>query len=288
MGKLVPNYTLASMAVSLGGLLNGYDTGAIGAMTVMPQWTSTMGNLSPSLVGFTVSLIMLTGAMPAVFAGNLADRFGRVKTIMGGGILFGLGALIQGSAMSLAQFLVGRALSGLGQGVYLSIVAVYVCEIAPVKSRGILAGLPQFMACAGVCTGYFTCYGSIGIQSSMAWRLPYVIQGIISVFLVGSCFALPDSPRWLIAHGKREEALSALHRLEFSLDEAGRDILTGSEQRTSLSPWKSLVLLFRRGYRARTILALFVLGMVQLSGIDGVLYVRSTFHPPSSLPQISC
>lgn len=227
MGKLVPNYTLASMAVSLGGLLNGYDTGAIGAMTVMPQWTSTMGNLSPSLVGFTVSLIMLTGAMPAVFAGNLADRFGRVKTIMGGGILFGLGALIQGSAMSLAQFLVCRALSGLGQGVYLSIVAVYVCEIAPVKSRGILAGLPQFMACAGVCTGYFTCYGSIGIQSSMAWRLPYVIQGIISVFLVGSCFALPDSPRWLIAHGKREEALSALHRLEFSLDEAGRDILTG-------------------------------------------------------------
>ncbi|KAK6074014.1 polyol transporter 2-like protein 1 [Seiridium cupressi] len=150
------------------------------------------GDLTPFLVGFTVSLIMLTGAVPSISAGQLADSLGRHKVITLGAVLFGIGAAIEGSSYGLPQFLVGRALAGFGEGVYLSNVAVYICEIAPVKHRGILAGLPQFMSTAGICIG--------------------------------------------------------------------------------LSPWQSLALLFRRGYRSRTILALFILGMVQLSGIDGVLY----------------
>lgn len=143
------------------------------------------------------------------------------------------------------------------------------------KYRGILAGLPQFMATAGVCVGYFTCYASVAIQSSMAWRVPYLVQIALSVVLVASCIVLPDSPRWLMLHGRRAEALKSLHRLDFSMVEAERDFLTATEQRPSLSFWQNFTLLFRKGYRARTILALFVLGMVQLSGIDGVLYVGS-------------
>lgn len=284
--KLAPNYVLASVTVSLGGLLNGYDTGSIGAVTTMSRFTQSIGPLSPSLLGFTVSLIMLTGAVPSVFAGQLADRFGRIKIILAGAVLLGIGTILQGTANGLPQFLVGRALAGLGEGVYLSNVSVYICEIAPAKFRGMLAGLPQFMAAIGVCVGYFTCFGSVSIQSSMAWRLTYVIQTVLAgLFAVGSLI-LPDSPRWLMLHGKRVEALQALQRLDFSMVEAERDILTpSSEQLSGLSFRQSFLLLFKRGYRARTILALFVLGMVQLSGIDGVLYV-SDCPSPSPLDRL--
>jgi MFS family permease len=193
--------------------------------------------------------------------------------IEAGAVFFAAGAILQGVSHNLILFLIGRALGGFGEGVYLSNVSVYICEIAPAKRRGMLAGLPQFMATAGVCMGYFICYGTVHINSSMAWRLPYIIQAVLGISLALSCLVLPESPRWLILHGKRTETIHALDRLNFSMVEAEKDFLSMAQQRVSLSAWQGFLLLFRRGYRTRTILALFILGMVQLSGIDGVLYV---------------
>lgn len=90
----------------------------------MPYFEKTFGVLSPFIRGFTVSLIMLTGAAPAFFAGRLADRFGRNAVVMVGALIFTLGATLQGAAYHLAMFLVGRALCGFGQGLWLSNVSV--------------------------------------------------------------------------------------------------------------------------------------------------------------------
>jgi MFS family permease len=268
-------YIWASIGISLGGLLNGYDTGAIGAVVTMRQYQDVIGKLSPTLLGFTVALIMLTGSLPSVFAGHFADKYGRLKVLMSGGIIFAIGTILEASAYNLSQFLVGRALAGLGEGVYVSIMSVYITEIVPVKHRGIMAGLPQFMATAGVCIGYFTCYGTVRIESSIAWRLPFIFQTIIALVFIGSCLLLPDSPRWLLLQGRRAEALASVARLDFVSPEEQQAMLSQVDQRPSLSGIQGFLLLWKRGYLSRTMLALFVLGMVQLSGIDGVLYVRN-------------
>ncbi|KAK7998971.1 general substrate transporter [Apiospora marii] len=284
--KRIPNYMLASLAVSLGGLAMGCDTGAIGAIMAMPAFAASMGGpLSAPLVGFTVSLIMLTGAVPSVFGGHLADRHGRLRVVQAGAVLFGLGAAVQGAAYALPPFLVGRALAGLGAGAFLSNISVYICEVAPARHRGILAGLPQFMATAGICLGYFTCYGTVrlGEANSMAWRAPYIVQGALCLALAAACWVLPDSPRWYLLQGRREEAAAALARLDVSLVGEDRELLTSTGQQVSLSLWQGLALLFRRGYRTRTMLALFILGMVQLSGIDGVLYYAPTLFAQAGL-----
>jgi hypothetical protein len=135
------------------------------------------------------------------------------------------------------------------------------------------------MSVSGVCVGYFICYGTARISSVWSWRCPYAIQAAVALLHIASCFLLPESPRWLVSHGRRTQAIKATEWLGISPVEAERDILRpDAEQNTSLSMWNSLMLLFKRGYRSRTILALFLLGMVQLSGIDGVLYVRSSFQ----------
>ncbi|KAI1383693.1 putative MFS sugar transporter [Hypoxylon trugodes] len=278
-----PRYVIASIAVSLGGLLNGYDTGSVGAITHMPQFAESIGQLSATMLGITVSMIMLTGTLPSVFAGHLADKFGRLTIIIPGAVLFGIGALLQGLARNLAMFIAGRAVAGFGQGVFLSNISVYICEIAPLRYRGTLAGLPQFMATAGVCAGYFTCYGTVNIKSDMAWRIPYIIQCAFSATLAWACLLLPDSPRWLILQGRQADARRALQRLDSNMIEAERDFLSTTEQSPSLSPWQGFLLLFRRGYRARTILALFILGMVQLSGIDGVIYYAPVLFEQAGL-----
>jgi MFS family permease len=187
-------YVSASI-VSTRGLLNGYNTGSIGSLATVTQLYNTFGKLSTTFLGFSVSLIMLTGCVPSVFAGRLTNCWERLKIITAGSILFVLGAIWQGSFRTLVQFLIGRAIAGLGEGVYLSNRDAYVCEIAPVKHRGFLAGLPQFMATFGVCLGYFTCYGTVHISSSMAWRLPFILMAFGGVVLALGCLFLLDSPR---------------------------------------------------------------------------------------------
>lgn len=153
----------------------------------------------------------------------------------------------------------------------------YITEIAPRRWRGMLVSMPQFMATTGICAGYFTCYGTIHITSSISWRLPFIIAAIFAVGLAISCLYLPQSPRWLLLHGRKNDALRESERLNLSSAEVEKDMLkiaTRSQSQPTL--WQGLSIVFYRRYRARTILGLFILGMIQLCGIDGVLYVSSS------------
>ncbi|KAK0934153.1 hypothetical protein LTR29_014267 [Friedmanniomyces endolithicus] len=287
--RLTPaGYTIASLAVSLGGILNGYDTGSVGAVVTMPQFTETMGEISPSLLGFTVSVIMFAGAIPSFLSGPPADRYGRLAVVATGAVSFVVGAVLQASAFSLAQFIVGRVFAGAGEGLFLGVMNVYICEISPSARRGTLASLPQLFSVLAMCAGYFTAYGSVKIQSSIAWRLPFVIMAVIAVAMAITCFLLPPSPRWLVLRGRREEAVAVVHRLGIQHAEAEKDILRVREEDVSkqhTSFYHSLRLIWARQYRGRTILALFILGMVQLSGIDGVMYYAPTLFAQAGLPE---
>ncbi|KAI5241010.1 general substrate transporter [Aureobasidium subglaciale] len=247
-----PGYVLSAITISLGGFLNGYDTGSIGAVTEMPYFASSIGELSPFLRGFTVSLIMLTGAFPSFFAGQLADRFGGLAVVAAGALVFTIGAALEGSANKLAMFLVGRALCGIGEGLWLSNVSVYITEIAP-----------------------------------SARRAPYIIQAILGLCLTTMPFILPQSPRWLLLHGQRDKAIRELKRLDFSAIEAEKDLLgpAAEQQMASSQPGavEGLTMLFKKPYRKPALLALYVLGVIQLSGIDGVLYYAPTLFAQAGL-----
>lgn len=272
--KPFSNYVSASIALSFAGFLNGYDTGSIGAIAQMDQFRDTVGHLSATMLGITVSMVMLTAAVPSLVAGQLADKHGRLKIIGPGAAMFGVGAVLQASSFGLGQFITGRAISGAGMGMFLANVSVYITEIAPLRRRGRLAAMPQFMAAAGICVGYFCCFGTAGLKSSFAWRLPFVIMIAVSFMLALVCLTLPESPRWLLLHGRTDEARAAVALLDFDMDEARRDFLDTPQEVTSLSTRQSYALLFRAAYRQRTLLALFILSMTQLSGIDAITYVR--------------
>ncbi|RDW62103.1 hypothetical protein BP6252_11536 [Coleophoma cylindrospora] len=273
-GQIHPKgYALCAFMISLGGFLNGYDTGSIGAVTTMPQFEKSINKLSPTLQGFTVALIMVTGAVPGIFAGQLANRYGQLLVVMAGALVFTLGTALEAGSSKLPMFLVGRALAGIGEGMWLTNISVYITEIAPSAKRGTFVSMPQLMAAFGICAGYFTCYGSIHISSSLSWRLPFIIQSILAIVLAISCIYMPMSPRWLQLNNRSEEALRSIHRLDISPVEAEKDILRPRPLvREGPSGVSGFLTMFKREYRGRTMLAFFILGMLQLCGIDGVLY----------------
>jgi MFS family permease len=99
----------------------------------MPHFENTIGNLSPVMRGFTVALIMMTAALPCIFSGQLADRFGQLTVVMAGALVFTIGVALEGGSSELAMFLVGRALAGIGEGLWLSNVSVYVRNLSKIE-----------------------------------------------------------------------------------------------------------------------------------------------------------
>lgn len=75
-------------------------------------------------------------------------------------------------------------------------VSRYITEISPPRSRGTLASIPQLLISTGVCVGYFICYGSVKLESSASWRIPFALQAFIALFFVPTTLIfLPESPR---------------------------------------------------------------------------------------------
>ena len=134
-----------------------------------------------------------------------------------------------------------------------------------------LVSIPQFMAAAGNCAGYFMCYGTIHISSSLAWRLPFIVAAILAVALAISCQCLPVSPRWLLQHGRRGEANREVKRLKLPQEEEQQLMSTSTIHERA---GHGLSAVFHRQYRARTSLGLFILGMIQLCGF-ALLYVST-------------
>jgi hypothetical protein len=144
----------------------------------------------------------------------------------------------------------------------------------------------------GLCVGFFICYGSASIASSLSWRLPFAILSVLAFSFSLAALWLTPSPRWLTLRGRTAEAaatweilgVSYTEREKIEIVEQIREITdaeeidasrpaTPQENRQGTKKRNSFWALFMPDVRDRTFLAVFMMGMQQLSGIDGVLYV---------------
>ncbi|KAF2085568.1 sugar transport protein [Saccharata proteae CBS 121410] len=281
-GRKIPPYVSISLLVSVGGMLFGLDTGTIGPVTTMSTFEKSFGALSATLHGVVVSSILIPAAISSMFAGNVADLYGRPRTIMFGATVFGVGAAIECAANRLAAFIVGRIITGFGEGFFLSILVVYICEISPARRRGPLASMPQFLTTVGIATGYFISYGTERIDSSASWRVPLAFQSFMALSFAVVCAWIPPSPRWLLAKGRPDEAAITLARLGVHLEEQEEmarlnDSAPAPVQKMGLSQsiratFRDMTRVFGKEVRKRTALGCFMMAMQQFSGIDGVLY----------------
>ncbi|MCJ1458550.1 hypothetical protein MMC28_008923 [Mycoblastus sanguinarius] len=265
----------------------------------MESFISQFGSQSATVHGLTVSSILIPAAISSFFAGRVADVLGRPKGIAVGALIFGLGAALEAGAVSIAMFIVGRCIEGLGEGLYLGTLVVYICEISPPSERGPLTTGPQLLITLGLMTGFFTCYGTSNMSSSLAWRTPFIVLACLSMaFSLASFLWLVPSPRWLILRGRQSEASAAwdvlgvghaerekaenqqtgeataieLHSLADSTESPRRQDAASPLRSQDPATEPSFLDVFSKDVRMRTGLASFMMGMQQLSGIDGVLY----------------
>lgn len=247
----------------------------------MASFQETMGDISSTIRGVIVSSILLPGALAALVAGVLADKYGRKRLILSGAVSYGVGAAIECGSVALGMFLVGRLIKGVGQGLFLSTVYVQVSETTPARTRGTMTSVPQFLIVCGLVLGFFMSYGTAGLQSSASWRLPLGVASFLAFAFAAVNLSMPVSPRWLLAQGHTGQARAVVAAL--GLDEAEqRELLASSSafvHPPDQSVWASLKQMlgdfgdaFSAPFRSRTALGCFIMAFQQFCGIDGILY----------------
>jgi MFS family permease len=135
--------------------------------------------------------------------------------ILAGGTIMIIGTILLGSSNALSQFLVGRVVTGLGNGLNSSTVPMYQSELARPERRGMLLTAQGTVTIVGLCIAYWLDYGmSFVTTNSSQWRFPISFQAFFAVCLVLQMLPLPETPRWLIENGRISEAGNVLARLK--------------------------------------------------------------------------
>jgi len=209
-----------AIAAAVGGFLFGFDSSvingavdAIGKQIVAP---AVSGPAEDFVKGFVVAVALLASAVGAWIAGGLADRWGRPRVMLLGAILFFLSAIGAGVAQTVWDLGFWRVVGGLGIGIASVIAPAYIGEVAPKSVRGGLASLQQLAITIGIFVALlsdFVLNSAAGNEATAAlwlnlgaWRWMFIV-GVIPAMVYGFlALRIPESPRYLLLIGRRDEA----------------------------------------------------------------------------------
>ncbi len=205
-----------SLAAALGGFLFGFDTAVInGAVDALAEEFA----LSAGLKGFAVSSALLACALGAWFAGSLANRYGRLPVMVVAAALFFASAIGSGLAFGVTDLIIWRMVGGLGVGAASVIAPAYIAEVSPARVRGRLGSLQQL----AIVTGIFAALLSNALLASLSggaadplwfgietWRWMFMVEALPALVYGLMALGLPESPRFLVARGKEDEAARVL------------------------------------------------------------------------------
>ena len=197
---------LISVVAALGGLLFGFDTAVISGTInfIQPYF-----GLSEAGLGWAVSSLLF-GSIGGVFiAGKAGDHFGRKRVLMMAALLFLLSAIGSASAHVLFFFLISRILGGIAVGIASILSPMYIAELAPAKYRGTLVSMNQLAIVIGILVAFFSNYLLVGTGVNN-WRWMLLVMAAPAILLFFSLFLVPESPRWLVARNRNDEALQVL------------------------------------------------------------------------------
>jgi sugar porter (SP) family MFS transporter len=205
-------YWQLTLLATLGGFLFGYDTSNIGsALNFVPY------NLKGLALGYLVSGASLGAAAGAILAGPLADRFGRKTLLIVDAGIYAVGAILSAVTPDAGVLLFARTLIGLAIGADSAIATAYIAEYAPRNRRGSLTMLQQWMITVGILISYIVALiifaAFPGSAASVGWRLVLGLGAVPAIIGLVMRTAMPESPRWLLRHGKYDQVRKAMTTL---------------------------------------------------------------------------
>jgi SP family galactose:H+ symporter-like MFS transporter len=256
-------YRISAIA-ALGGVLYGYDMGIIAAAALFVKRTF---RLSTVMEEWVVSIVLIGAMIGAIVGGAVADRIGRRATLVWAAGIFILGSVLAPLSTDVAMLIVARAIIGIGIGFSSVTAPVYVSELAPPQSRGMLIGLYQFALTLGIALADFVGYW---LAAQQAWRLMFGLAVVPTLFFLLVILTVPESPRWLFAHGRPQDAEAVLRSYT---DNAGaQQFLADIEEGLKTTMEQSWSALWSPAVRGPLFIAVGLTVLQQVTGINTIIY----------------
>ncbi|MFI1704968.1 sugar porter family MFS transporter [Streptomyces griseoruber] len=205
---------------AIGGFLFGYDSAVINGAVIGVQ---RHFEVSATETGTVVAVALLGSAVGAAVAGRLADRLGRLRVMYMAAGLFAVSATGSSLALSVWDLAAWRTLGGVAIGLASVIGPTYIAEIAPAEHRGRLASFQQAAIVLGITASQLVNWGianaagghsedPLGPLDAWQWMLmSAVVPALAYLALIP---LIPESPYYLVARGRAEEAFRSIVRVE--------------------------------------------------------------------------
>ena len=260
-----------TLVAAVGGLLFGYDTAVIaGAIGFIQK----KFDLSPAMVGWVASCVLIGCMIGTAFSGILSDKIGRKKVLMLSALLFAISSIGTAMPQDLPVLVVFRMMGGVGVGIASLLAPLYITEIAPSKIRGRLVSINQLGIVTGILLIYFVNAWIAGLfdeawNVNNGWRWMFASGIFPSLLFLGFLFFVPESPRWLVKQGRLDEAERILGKLN-SPQEAASEIQ--EIKQTIANEPDSVSEVFRPGLRKALIIGVILAIFSQVTGINAIMY----------------
>ena len=280
------------LVAGLGGLLFGVDVGIISG--ALPYLEATSG-LNAGQLSFIVAAVLLGGVISTLFAGALADFYGRKKVMVFSGMLFVVSVPAIALSHSYGGLIFGRLLQGISGGLIGVGVPLYLAECLSASERGKGTAIFQWLLTLGIVAAavigfYFSGrveeVARLGDAAKLfafkdtAWRGIFWVSlppGIL--FVIGS-FLVSESPRWLYRRGRKDAALRALLRsrsaAQARVELQEMEDISGSEGKPVNATGKNPESLFQRKYFLPFVLACVILACNQATGVNSIIGYNAT------------
>ncbi|RCK64838.1 Sugar transporter STL1 [Candida viswanathii] len=277
---------LAVTATAVTGFsLFGYDQGLMSGLIGGEEfnWEFPATKDAPTIQGAVTASYELGCFFGALFALIRGEKIGRRPLIIVGTFIIIIGTVISTTAFRphwpLGQFVVGRVITGIGNGMNTATIPVWQSEMSKPENRGKLVNLEGAVVAVGTLVAYWLDFGLSYVNSSVQWRFPVAFQIFFALWVLFGILQLPESPRWLIAQGRKPEAYEVLSALNDTTPDddalvAEVTIIVDTVNRTSggKSSFKDLLTGGKTAHFQRMLIGSSTQFFQQLTGCNAAIY----------------
>lgn len=207
-----PFHTRIIAVLGVGWFLDAFEVNIVGSVIGV---IAKEFNLSANEASWVISIWLIGIMFGAVVFGYLADRFGRKRLFIATLLLYSTCTVITAFSTSYWFLMTFRFLTAIGVGAEYTAINSAISELVPSRQRGRVNSLiMNFWPLGAMLAALVNLYFINTLDQSIGWRVGFAIGGIGALCIVWMRRVMPESPRWLLAKGRRQEAIDTIVDIE--------------------------------------------------------------------------